>query len=210
MKRIAYFLATAILAVTAMSSCQRKAISQDEIEEFNQQNNKSLIELNNNVNTDSTTTLILIDSTQADTTIKINAQRESPQSEITISQFPNFNRENIGAVFIIFTAISAPFICIVLIVFFIIRGNTLRQRDRNKLIGKAIDNKYPIPDNLFEAPKAPQSRLHSALVWIACGIGFTIFFFVVAPDKSAFAIGLIPSLVGIAKLITYFIEDRKE
>ena len=36
------------------------------------------------------------------------------------------------------------------------------------------------------------------------------FFYIVDPTETAYSIGLIPLLVGAAKLIPYFIEDRKK
>ena len=96
-----------------------------------------------------------------------------------------------------------------LIVFFIIRGITIRQREHNKLIEKAIECNYPLPDDFFKAPKRHRSRLQSALVWIAWGVGIISFCLIMSND-TVYAIGLIPLLVGIAKLITYFVEDRKK
>lgn len=201
MKRLVYFLVVALIASVSLSSCQRKAITQEEIDEFSRQINKTLIELNNN--DDSTS--IIIDSANSDSVVKINTHKEVPKAEITIIQQPKGDGENIGVVFIVFIAIIAP----VLIVFFAIRGITSRQREHNKLIEKAIESNYPLPDNFFSAPKRSKSRLQSGLVWLAWGLGI-IGFCLIISDDTVYAIGLIPSLVGVAKLITYFVEDRKK
>lgn len=205
MKRLVYFLVVALIASVSLSSCQRKAITQEEIDEFSRQINKTLIELNNN--DDSTS--IIIDSANSDSVVKINTHKEAPKAEITIIQQPKGDGENIGVVFIVFIAIIAPFACVVLIVFFAIRGITSRQREHNKLIEKAIESNYPLPDNFFSAPKRSKSRLQSGLVWLAWGLGI-IGFCLIISDDTVYAIGLIPSLVGVAKLITYFVEDRKK
>lgn len=207
MKRIFYILTIALITNISFSSCQRKAISQEEIDEFSRQINAKLEQIDNNATSDSNA--FINDSSSADSIIKIKAEKENQKAEITIIQHTN-DGENFSGVFIVFIAIISPFACAVLIVFFIIRGITSRQREHNKLIEKAIENNYPLPDNFFDTPKRHKSRLQSSLVWLAWGIGTMGFFYIVDPTETAYSIGLIPLLVGAAKLITYFIEDRKK
>lgn len=207
MKRIIYLLAVALVISISFSSCQRKAITQEGIDEFSRQFNERLEEINNNNKNNDT--VITIDSTGTDTTIKINTPRNDKKTEITIIQGHN-DGESVGAVLFLSIVATAPFACAVLIVFFIIRGITSRQREHNKLIEKAIENNYPLPDNFFDAPKHHKSRLQSSLVWLAWGIGLMGFFYIVDPTETAYSIGLIPLLVGVAKLITYFVEDHKK
>lgn len=209
MKRLVYFLAITLIASISLSSCQRKAITQEEIDKINHKINDALVELNNHYDEDSTIS-ITIDSANTDSTIAINTPKKDKKTEITIIQQSN-DGQSIGIVLIVFIAIVTPFACVVLIVFFAIRGITSRQREHNKLIEKAIDNNYPLPNNFFEAPKQNKSRLQSALVWLAWGIGIIAFCLIISGAKNtAYAIGLIPLLVGSAKLITYFVEDRKK
>ena len=207
MKRLVYFLVVALIANISLSSCQRKAISQEEIDEFSRQINAKLEQIDNKTTSDSNA--FINDSSSADSIVKIKTEKENQKAEITIIQHKN-DGENFSGVFIVFIAIATPFACAVLIVFFIIRGITSRQREHNKLIEKAIENNYPLPDNFFDAPKRHKSRLQSSLVWLAWGIGTMGFFYIVDPTETAYSIGLIPLLVGAAKLITYFIEDRKK
>ena len=207
MKRIFYILTIALITNISFSSCQRKAISQEEIDEFSRQINAKLEQIDNNATSDSNA--FINDSSSADSIIKIKAEKENQKAEITIIQHTN-DGENFSGVFIVFIAIITPFACAVLIVFFIIRGITSRQREHNKLIEKAIENNYPLPDNFFDTPKRHKSRLQSSLVWLAWGIGTMGFFYIVDPTETAYSLGLIPLLVGAAKLITYFIEDRKK
>mgnify|MGYP003294740799 CR=1 FL=1 len=211
MKRIIYLLAVALVISISFSSCQRKAITQEEIDEFSRQINERLEEINNNNKNNDT--VITIDSTGTDTTVKINTNtpQTKQNTEITIIQRDNTNfGESIETVIIVFIAIITPFACLVLIVFFIIKGITSRQREHNKLIEKAIENNYPLPDKFFDTPKRHKSRLQSSLVWLAWGIGTMGFFYIVDPTETAYSIGLIPLLVGVAKLITYFVEDHKK
>ena len=207
MKRLVYFLVVALIANISLSSCQRKAISQEEIDEFSRQINAKLEQIDNKTTSDSNA--FINDSSSADSIVKIKTEKENQKAEITIIQHKN-DGENFSGVFIVFIAIATPFACAVLIVFFIIRGITSRQREHNKLIEKAIENNYPLPDNFFDAPKRHKSRLQSSLVWLAWGIGTMGFFYIVDPTETAYSIGLIPLLVGVAKLITYFVEDHKK
>ena len=207
MRRLIYFLAAALIAGISFSSCQRKAITQEEIDELNRQISEKLAMVENN---DDTTTSITIDSTDTDSIVKVKAENDKQKAEITIIQGQNdrFESEGIFIIIIVFIAIVTPFASIVLIIFFAIRGITSRQRERNKLIEKAIECNYPLPNEFFKAPIQHKSRLQSALVWLAWGIGIISFFLIMSND-TVYAIGLIPTLVGIAKLITYFVEDRK-
>ena len=207
MKRLVYFLVVTLIANISLSSCQRKAISQEEIDEFSRQINAKLEQIDNKTTSDSNA--FINDSSSADSIVKIKTEKENQKAEITIIQHKN-DGENFSGVFIVFIAIATPFTCAVLIVFFIIRGITSRQREHNKLIEKAIENNYPLPDNFFDAPKRHKSRLQSSLVWLAWGIGTMGFFYIVDPTETAYSIGLIPLLVGVAKLITYFVEDHKK
>ena len=205
MRRLVYFLTIALIASISLSSCQRKAITQEEINELNRQISEKLAMVKNN---DDTTTSITIDTASTDSTIKINTPKNDKKTEITIIQ-GHKDWGKFGVVLVVFSALIAPFVCAVLIVFFIIRGITSRQREHNKLIEKAIECNYPLPNDFFKAPKQHKSRLQSALVWLAWGIGIISFCLIMSND-TVYAIGLIPLLVGIAKLITYFIEDRKK
>ena len=210
MKRLIYFFTISIIASISFSSCQRKAITQEEIEEFSRQINEKLEQLDR-INS-SNSSVVINDSSATDSIVRIKAENDTQKAEITIiqNQKDRFESEGIFILAIVFIAIVTPFASIVLIIFFAIRGITSRQRERNKLIEKAIDNNYPLPDNFFISQKSPRTRLQSALVWLAWGVGVVAFFLIVDPTVTAYSLGLIPLLVGAAKLITYFIEDRKK
>lgn len=104
--------------------------------------------------------------------------------------------------------IALFFIVTIIFIIYIYKRRTLKYR----IINKAIDNGITLPDSFYneqDINKPKNSRLHSALVWIACGLGISCFFFF-ADAGEAVAIGFAPIFVGIAKLITYFVEDRKK
>lgn len=113
---------------------------------------------------------------------------------------------------IVAIAVMTPFIAIIIVVLLIVRFMTKKVQSRNRIIEKAIENNAQLPEDFFNEPKKSKTRLQSALVWIAWGIGIALVLFVLQPEdagpKTSYIIGSIPFLVGIAKLITYFVEDR--
>jgi hypothetical protein len=67
----------------------------------------------------------------------------------------------------------------------------------------------PIPPELLNPREfqSSQSVLRSGLVWLAIGIGAMIYLFIEGHNK--WPLALIPSLVGIALLVSWAIENRK-
>lgn len=111
---------------------------------------------------------------------------------------------------IIFGTVTGALIIILpvfLICYFIYRRRTIRYR----IIEKAIENNVQLPSEFYKGEEARprRSRLQSALVWIAWGVGI-ILFLLIADGTDGIGFGIIPILVGIAKLITYIVEDRKK
>ena len=203
MKRLAYFLTIVITANIFFSSCQRKAITQEEIDEFSKKINTELVQLNKHV--DDSISVEISDSSSSDSVI-ITPNESAKIANISIHQ--SNNDAGFWVVLIVLIAVIIPFASLVLIIFFALRAITSRQREHNKLIEIAIKSNYPLPDNFFSKPQTSRTRLQSALVWLACGIGSIVFFLIVF-DDALYAIGIIPLLIGIAKLITYYVEDRE-
>lgn len=116
----------------------------------------------------------------------------------------------VGIIAIISGCIMIVLICAIpvfLICSFIYRKRTYRYR----IIEKAIENNVPISESILtdwesqNKGNKKSSQLQSALVWIAWGLGIMIFFLICGLYEMA-GISSIPLLVGVAKLITYFIE----
>lgn len=204
MKRLAYFLTIVITANIFFSSCQRKAITQEEIDEFSKKINTELVQLNKHV--EDSISVAISDSSSSDSAVIITPNESAKIANISIHQ--SNNDAGFWVVLIVLIAVIIPFASLVLIIFFALRAITSRQREHNKLVEIAIKSNYPLPDNFFSKPQTSRTRLQSALVWLACGIGSIVFFLVVF-DDALYAIGIIPLLIGIAKLITYYVEDRK-
>lgn len=97
----------------------------------------------------------------------------------------------------------------VMVFFFLFSFWFKAKRDRNRVIETAIKNNAKIDPIIFNDFKSPRTRLHAALVWMAWGLGIVIFFLFVDAIE-VIGLGAVPFFVGVAKLITYFLEDRKQ
>ncbi len=142
----------------------------------------------------------------------VSTKHFSEPININIREFSDGEKEAVYITAIVFIALIIPFFAIVMSVFIIARFMFKKVQSRNRIIEKAIDNNAQLPEDFFNEPKKSKTRLQSALVWIAWGIGIALVLFVLQPEdagpKTSYIIGSIPFLVGIAKLITYFVEDR--
>ena len=74
MRRLVYFLSVALIASISLSSCQRKAITQEEIDNLNRQISEKLAAIDNN---NDTTTSITIDSANTDSIVRINTPKNN-------------------------------------------------------------------------------------------------------------------------------------
>lgn len=116
----------------------------------------------------------------------------------------------VGIVAIIVGCAMLILICVLpvfIICYFIYRKRIWRYR----ILEKAIENKVELPEKLLEDIEATQSEkrakspLESAFMWIACGVGVMLFN-IFCNNYALAGLCIIPLLVGIAKLATYFIE----
>lgn len=114
--------------------------------------------------------------------------------------------ETVIAVIAILAIFVFPLVSLIAIVWLIIWFSTRKSRDRNRLVAMSIERGIPLPPDYFR--QIQRSRLQSGLVWVMWGIGIAVFFLIAVGAKTAAVLGLIPFLVGAAKLITYFVEDR--
>jgi len=112
----------------------------------------------------------------------------------------------ITVVAIIFTTLSA--VAIVLI-FAAIKKRKM-EIDAYKA---AIEKGLSVPEfKIRTSEKSPINTLRSALVWMACGLGFTIMMYLIALEERDFSpmgVGAIPFLIGVALVISYVIEKKE-
>ena len=92
---------------------------------------------------------------------------------------------------------------IVFIVFYFLYRN---KRDRNRVIETSLTTGHELPKE-FYAPFNPHRRLQSGVAYMAWGIGLFIFFMCIDSDIAWLCI--IPCIIGIGKLIAYFLYEHK-
>lgn len=112
-------------------------------------------------------------------------------------------------IIIVLIAITTPFLSLIIIVFLALFFSNKKRRLRYHTLELAITNGKDLPASFYENLDNPstKSMLHSALVWIAWGVGI-ILFLLCTSDLELATMGSIPLLAGVAKLITYAVENR--
>jgi hypothetical protein len=112
----------------------------------------------------------------------------------------------ITIVAIIFTTVSAVGIVLIL-------AAIKKRKMEVDAYKAAIEKGLPVPEfKIRITEKSPANTLKAALVWMACGLGFTIMMYVIALEERDFSpmgIGSIPFLIGVALAISYVIEKKE-
>ncbi len=125
-----------------------------------------------------------------------------------------------------------PCAAIVCIVWFLTNYFIRRNRDKNALISKAIDNDYTLPDAFFSQPASSEAaigdesqmsaanstnmfaaqplsqrdprRFSTGIMLVCIGVPVFIFFLVNGVTPAAFLCGGILIFIGVAKLLSYY------
>lgn len=93
-----------------------------------------------------------------------------------------------------------------LILYYVSRGS----RERNRLIEMSIREHQPLPDSFYlGGGNNASKRLGSGIVWICTGFAVMLFFFTVESAEMAW-LGLIPTGVGISRVVIYLVEQNKK
>lgn len=103
----------------------------------------------------------------------------------------------------------APFIMVILIVFFSVKARKEREKSRHDLYLKSMELGQPLPEKFFEEPEKKSSNLKKGVIWLAVGLAVVLGFLIINETDGLF-LGIIPAFVGAAYLIVYFIEDRNK
>ena len=116
-------------------------------------------------------------------------------------------------------AVTAPFIFVILSVWF--KSVETRKRDQlqAELYDKALEKGQPIPSDLFVMPSKKRNPLNSGIICIAIGVGISLALWLISilagdPDIEkvfrVFAtIGIVPFFVGIAFVIIHIISKKQ-
>ena len=122
-----------------------------------------------------------------------------------------FASKSIAKNMIPITAISMPFITIIVIALALIAAETKRRRRKYELVKKAIEANYQIPPYVFQnnASVYMGNSRTSAITLIAVGFSLSLFFLVAGAEEVA-SLMLMIFLIGLGKLIVAIIEIRNE
>jgi len=112
---------------------------------------------------------------------------------------------------IIFTTLfGAPVMIVGLIMFF----SYWKARSLHRTVRLMVEKGQPVPESLFAPPHSParqRSDMRRGVVLVMVGIALMIFFGAVNDwDGGAWAIGIIPFLIGVGHLIVWKLEGPKE
>jgi len=133
----------------------------------------------------------------------------------------NLNNKKDMLNFVTIVVLILPFAFVVIIK--LVKNNDkhkLRQLQA-ELASKALEKGESIPTDLFVEPKTKNNPLNTGIIFIATGIGFSLFLWLFSTFVSelnkdmsaafmAFAsVGILPFMVGIAFVIIHFIEKKQ-
>lgn len=111
------------------------------------------------------------------------------------------------AVVLLFACVIPLGIALVALVIVMLFIRSDRAR-RARLIELSIRNNQPLPPEFYSRPHR-RIRLQSGLMWVAWGLGLMIFFYYGTSSTRLAAMMFIPTLIGVAKILTYYLIDRK-
>lgn len=117
--------------------------------------------------------------------------------------------ETIFCTVVVATVFGIPCLTVLLILIIVLRYVYKHTSARNALIQKAIENNYELPEAFFNSsPKARDERdpqlLQSSIKYIGIGLLLCIMFMVEFNNIFLGMICLIPTIIGIGKIVTYF------
>ena len=111
---------------------------------------------------------------------------------------------------IIFTTLfGAPVLIVGVIMFF----SYIKARSLHKTVRMMVEKGQPVPEALFAAPHTPakqRSDMRRGVILIMVGIGIMILFGAIDDwDGGAWALGIIPFLIGAGYLAVWVLEGNK-
>ncbi len=111
---------------------------------------------------------------------------------------------------IIFTTLfGAPVMIVGVIMFF----SYWKQRSLHRTVRMMVEKGQPVPEALFATPSSPirqRSDMRRGVVLVMVGLGIMIFFAAVNDwEGGAWALGIIPFLIGCGYLLVWKLEGRK-
>lgn len=204
-----FFLKSALLltVIVGLVSCNARTSSDDKLtNELVQCFQAATTQLNDSVFKD------VVLNMKPDT-VTVKAKTKSDHGNIIINITQNKKRKGDDQVpaFVSICAITSvvgifigPVLIVIAICWAILRG----RRQRNQIIYEAMMRNYQLPAEFYrKAPK--ERRLQNAFAYMAWSIGLFVFFMMVHSRAIAMLM-IIPFILGIGRLVSYFIESRKK
>ena len=192
MKRFGVFLAGVLmlaLSLTAQNQTKpdtAKAVVKDSIEQLYMNENLDAREA------------ILLKKLDAKQLMDLESMRLSQESK---NEMPF---SGLGLVLICL----APFIMVILIVYFSSKESAKKDQRRYDISMKALELGQPLPQSFFDEPKKRSSQLQNGLVWLGIGLALVIVGITTRNDGLLF--GMVPGFIGLGILIAYLIEKPKD
>jgi uncharacterized membrane protein HdeD (DUF308 family) len=84
------------------------------------------------------------------------------------------------------------------------------QQRRAELIKLALEKGQPLPPALLEAPRFPGSDLARGIKTIFVGLGLGVFLWMLKPDRSIWAVGLLVGFIGVGQLVAHAVTRNKD
>jgi hypothetical protein len=109
-------------------------------------------------------------------------------------------------------AVVTPFLFVIVVVWLVLYFKNKNLQAKYHVVELSVNRAQPLPEVFYTGAKGTtdalnRKRLFYGLVWIAFGVTGLIFFAAVNAEPGA-ALSVLPLLVGVAKVICYFVEQR--
>lgn len=120
-----------------------------------------------------------------------------------------------GTLVTIFTVVAPAvasiifFLFILGLVWIVSRSKAERERRQMEVMERAIEHNYQLPTEMADNVIRGYKRLSSGIVWTGIGLAICIFFVSVGATV-VWPLGLIPMVVGVARLAVWFVYRRAD
>jgi hypothetical protein len=111
--------------------------------------------------------------------------------------------ETLVAVTSIVASFGLPLLIIAIVLYYKHRKNRLLHETIARLAEKGL----PVPPELLRPPAHSHAGLRGGLMLVGLGIALVAFF---GQIRGPWSIGLIPGLIGVALIVAWAIESRRE
>lgn len=146
-----------------------------------------------------------------DTDEVLAGQIQSVAESVTrVQSLPATLFKEMREVIIALAALFAAFLTPVLIVYLLLRYRYKIEQERSRIAEKAMMCNSPLIEYLTVGGRRVRPFIRPALIWMSVGIGLIVALATSDNmDSGLLGLAIIPLLVGVAQLITYFVESRR-